>query len=131
MANVSRQFLLFLLTGGIAAAVNFFSRMLYQLVVNFSVAVVLAYVTGMITAFVLARAFVFGRSSAGTKKSFAWFALVNGLAILQTWGISIWLAYHMLPYFGIDAFRYEIAHAVGLVIPVFTSFIGHKYLSFR
>jgi len=131
MAGVSRQFALFLLTGGIAAGVNFFSRMLYQRVVNFSVAVVLAYVTGMVTAFVLARMFVFARGASSTKKSFAWFTLVNVLAVVQTWGISIWLAYHVLPFFGIDALRYEVAHAVGLVIPVFTSFIGHKYLSFR
>jgi len=131
MAGVSRQFVMFLLTGGIAAGVNFFSRMLYQRVVIFSVAVVLAYVTGMVTAFVLARMFVFARGSSSTKKSFAWFTLVNVLAVLQTWGISIWLAYHVLPFLGIDVLRYEIAHAVGLVIPVFTSFIGHKYLSFR
>jgi len=131
MAGVSRQFVLFLLAGGIAAAVNFFSRMLYQLAVSFSIAVVLAYVTGMLTAFVLVRTFVFQRSSSGDKKSFAWFALVNILAVLQTWGISIWLAYQVLPYFDIEAFRYEISHAAGLVIPVFTSFIGHKYLSFR
>jgi len=131
MAGVSRQFLLFVLTGGIAAAVNFLSRMLYQLAVNFSVAVVLAYLTGMITAFVLARTFVFARGSSGTKQSFAWFTLVNVLAVLQTWGISVWLAYHVLPAMGIETFRYEIAHAIGLIIPVFTSFIGHKYLSFR
>jgi len=131
MAGVPRQFLLFLLTGGIAAAVNFFSRMLYQRVVNFSVAVVLAYVTGMVTAFLLARTFVFQRGSSSNKKSFAWFTLVNVLAVLQTWGISVWLAYHVLPSFDVETLRYEISHAVGLIIPVFTSFIGHKYLSFR
>jgi len=131
MAGMPRQFLLFLLTGGIAAAVNFSSRILYQFVVDFSFAVVLAYVTGMVTAFVLARTFVFTRSSSGTKKSFTWFTLVNLLAVLQTWGISLWLAYQVLPHIGIEAFRYEIAHAVGLIVPVLTSFIGHKYLSFR
>ena len=58
----SRQFLVFLLTGGIAAAVNFGSRILYNQWMGFSAAIVLAYITGMVTAFVLARLFVFRAS---------------------------------------------------------------------
>jgi len=131
MTRLSRQFMLFLLTGGVAAAVNFFSRMLYQLVMSFASAVVVAYLTGMVTAFILAKKFVFQHAASDTRTSFFYFALVNLLAVLQTWGISLLMAYHVLPWCGIDAFRYEIAHAIGLVIPVLTSFIGHKYLSFR
>ena len=55
----SRQFVMFLITGGLAAAVNFGSRILYNQWMGFSAAIVLAYITGMITAFVLARIFVF------------------------------------------------------------------------
>ena len=47
---MSRQFLAFLLTGGTAAAVNFGSRILYNRWMDFSSAVVLAYLTGMVTA---------------------------------------------------------------------------------
>ena len=46
----SRQFLVFLLTGGIAAAVNFGSRILYNQWMGFSAAIVLAYITGMVAA---------------------------------------------------------------------------------
>jgi putative flippase GtrA len=31
----------------------------------------------------------------------------------------------------VQDYTLEIAHAVGIVVPVFTSFIGHKYWSFR
>ena len=55
----SRQFVMFLITGGLAAAVNFGSRILYNQWMGFSAAIVLAYITGMVTAFVLARIFVF------------------------------------------------------------------------
>lgn len=128
---LSRQFLVFVCTGGIAAAVNFGSRIVYNLWMGFSAAVVLAYITGMITAFFLARAFVFKGSTQTTHKSALYFTLVNLVAVLQTWGISVLLAYYLLPLLGIDTFRKEIAHAVGVVVPVFTSYLGHKRWSFK
>ena len=66
---MSRQFVIFLVTGGLAAAVNFGSRIVYNQWVNFSVAVVLAYLTGMVTAFALARYFVFTESSQSMQRS--------------------------------------------------------------
>ena len=65
----SKQFMVFLLTGGTAAAVNFGSRILYSQHVDFSSAVILAYMTGMITAFVLAKLFVFRKSRQSMHRS--------------------------------------------------------------
>lgn len=127
----SRQFLLFLLTGGTAAAVNFGSRIVYSLWLNFSSAVILAYITGMVTAFVLAKLFVFKESQQSIHRSAVFFMLVNLVAVFQTWVISIGLAYYALPSLGIKSFVQEIAHAVGVAVPVFTSYIGHKRWSFR
>lgn len=127
----SRQFLVFLLTGGIAAAVNFCSRIFYNTWVNFSVAIILAYLTGMVTAFLLAKLFVFKESQQSIHHSIMFFVLVNLVAILQTWLISIGLAYYLLPKLGVVFFVREIAHAVGVAMPVFTSYIGHKRWSFR
>ena len=127
----SRQFLLFLLTGGFAAAVNFGSRIVYSQWLSFSTAVILAYVTGMVTAFVLARLFVFKQSTQAVHHSAFYFVLVNLVAVLQTWAISLGLAYYVLPAAGITNFVEEIAHAVGVAVPVFTSYIGHKRWSFR
>ncbi len=128
---ISRQFLAFLLTGGIAAAINFGSRIVYSRWLDFSSAVILAYVTGMITAFVLAKLFVFKESQQPVHHSAAFFVLVNLVAVLQTWAISMGLAYYFLPQMGVTLFVHEIAHGIGVAFPVFTSYIGHKRWSFR
>ena len=128
---MSRQFVIFLVTGGLAAAVNFVSRIVYNQWVDFSIAVVLAYVTGMVTAFVLARYFVFTESSQTIHRSILWFVVVNIVAVIQTWVISMLLAYYLLPRAGLTRFVPEMAHAVGVVVPVFTSYLGHKRFSFK
>jgi len=130
-ALASRQFLLFLLVGGLAALVNVLSRIGYSYYLYFTPAIVLAYLTGMITAFVLARLFVFKDSARPLHHSAVYFALVNLLAVRQTWIVSTLLAFHLLPWLGVDQFRLEIAHAVGVAVPVFSSYFGHKFLSFR
>jgi putative flippase GtrA len=127
----SRQFLVFLLTGGFAAAVNFGSRILYNRTMPFSSAVILAYITGMITAFILARLFVFRDTRQATHHAAGWFVLVNVVAVAQTWAISMLLVKWGLPALGITTFTREIAHGVGVVVPVFTSYLGHKHFSFR
>lgn len=128
---MSRQFINFLLTGGTAAAVNFFTRIIYSQWLGFSASVLLAYVTGMITAYILARMFVFRGSKQTLQLSMMFFVLVNLLAIAQTWAVSLVMAYHALPAIGVERFTLEIAHAIGIIVPVFTSFLGHKYWSFR
>ena len=128
---LSRQFLGFVLTGGIAAAVNFGSRILYNQWMDFSPAVVLAYLTGMVTAFILAKVFVFTRSRQSLQRSASFFVLVNLVAVAQTWLISMGLAFYLLPKLGVGQYVLEIAHAVGVAVPVFTSYLGHKRWSFR
>jgi len=60
---LSKEFIGFLVTGGIAAVVNFLSRIFYNQYCSFSSAVIFAYLTGMVTAFVLAKIFVFKQSA--------------------------------------------------------------------
>lgn len=127
----SRQFIFFILTGGIAAIVNFGSRILYSFHLSFSQSIILAYITGMITAFILAKLFVFKESQQPIHHAAAFFVLVNLIAILQTWAISMGLAYYILPSLGTTSHVQEISHAIGIAVPVFTSYIGHKHWSFR
>jgi putative flippase GtrA len=130
----SKQFLIFLVTGGTAAVVNFCSRVLYNHWLDFSSAVILAYINGMFTAFVLAKLFVFKHSQQPWQRSLLLFGLVNVFAIGQTWAVSMGLAYYVLPALPsafIQAFIPEIAHAIGILVPVFSSYLGHKYWSFR
>ena len=128
---VNRQFFLFLITGGTAAGVNFVSRMVFNQWVSFSTAVVLAYGMGMVTAFLLARAFVFTQSEQTVGRSAAWFFLINLVAVAQTWLVSMGLLLYGLPVLGIVQFAPELAHAAGVIVPVFTSYWGHKHFSFK
>lgn len=128
---LSRQFLVFLLTGGTAAVINFGSRILYNHWLGFSASILLAYLTGMITAYILARLFVFRDSTQALHRSVMFFILVNLVAVLQTWLISLGMAYYFLPAIGISTYVRELAHASGVVVPVFTSYLGHKRWSFR
>lgn len=128
---MSKNFLMFLLTGGFAAAVNWGSRIVYNRWMPYSAAIVVAYITGMITAFVLAKMFVFTQSKQSTHRSAFFFTLVNLVAVVQTWAVSVGLAYYVFPKVGMTWHQRDIAHLVGVVVPVFTSYIGHKKFSFR
>lgn len=129
--NPKRQFLLFVLTGGAAALVNVLSRIGFSQWMTFEFAVLAAYGVGMVTAFLLARRFVFLRSTQTVGRSFAAFALVNLAAVLQTWLVSVGLRPWLLSVVGGVGLADLIAHSVGVLVPVFTSFLGHKHISFR
>jgi|TARA_B100000315_G_scaffold100179_1_gene92102 putative flippase GtrA len=45
--------------------------------------------------------------------------------------ISVGLAQYIFPSIAFDFHPHAIAHAAGVAFPVFTSFIGHKYFSFK
>jgi putative flippase GtrA len=127
----SKEFVVYLCTGGTAAGVNFASRWIYNHWLDYSYSVLFAYATGMTTAFILARLFVFKNSTQSLSRSTIFFVLVNIVTGIQTWAISMFLAVLLLPKLGFTQFVPEIAHAVGIAIPVFTSYLGHKHFSFR
>jgi putative flippase GtrA len=127
---LSNQFVRFLFAGGSAAAVNFLSRILYSEFFTFSVAIVLAYLTGMVTAYLLNRVFVFDRGDHSTGREIVYFCLVNVVAVLQTWLISMGLYFYFLSD-KLPQYAEELSHFIGVIIPVFTSFMGHKYLTFK
>lgn len=124
------QFAKFILAGGLAALVNFGSRFLLSEVFTYAVSILIAYCIGMITAFILNRVFVFEVASGQMRRQILWFTLVNIAAVTQTLLISLVLAKVMLPWMGLNAHAEELAHLVGIIVPVFSSYLGHKYLSF-
>lgn len=125
------QFALFVLVGGTAAGVNFGSRIVFGLWMGYATSIVLAYLVGMTTAFCLNRLFVFRETTSALHHQLTWFIVVNILAIAQTLLISLLLARWLLPAIG-WTWQVELcAHAVGVAVPVVTSYIGHKKLSFR
>jgi putative flippase GtrA len=51
--------------------------------------------------------------------------------VLQTLAVSLGLARLVFPAVGLTAHAEELAHLAGIAVPVFTSYIGHKRLSFQ
>lgn len=121
----------YLAAGGIAAAANFGSRFLFSRWLPFEAAVVAAYVVGMVTAFVLMRRFAFSAGRSSPRAQVLSFCAVNGAAVLQTVLVSALLARIVLPGLGVPGDHEALSHAVGVVVPVVTSYFGHRYLTFR
>lgn len=128
---LTSEFLRFLMAGGVAAAANYGSRFLFSNWVSYPVAIVLAYLVGMVTAFLLMRAYVFSPGANALGVQIARFVGVNLLAVLQTLIISIVLARWALPAMGIHEQAEALAHLAGVAVPVVTSYFGHKLATFR
>lgn len=124
------EFARFLVTGGIAAGVNIGSRYVLSMAMIYEVAVIVAYLCGMVTAYMLARVAVFERSGRSRRAEFIRFALVNVVAAAQVWLISVGLVRLVFPWMGLTWHAEEIAHVIGVVFPVFTSYLGHRHFSF-
>lgn len=124
------RFARFILVSAIAAGANFGSRMLFSLAVGYPVAITLAFVVGLTTAFILNRQFVFPDSTSSTVRQAMWFTAVNLFALVQTLAISLLLARWLLPVVGWTWHVEDVAHAVGIVAPVVTSYAGHARFTF-
>ncbi len=131
LTGASPQFFKFIAVSGVAAATNFCSRVTFSLFAPYPVAIVLAYCIGMIVAFLLNRWLVFAESTNSLRKQMAFFVLVNLVGLAQTLIVSLVLAHWVLPWLGVAAYVEEIAHAVGIAVPTVSSYLGHKYLSFK
>ena len=125
------EFIRFLIAGGVAAAANFGSRFLFSLFLSYELAIVFAYLVGMLVAFILMRGQVFAATGSALLPQVVKFAGVNAIAILQTLVISVLLARWGLPAIGITEHVEAIAHLVGVIVPVVTSYFGHKFLTFK
>jgi putative flippase GtrA len=128
---VNAEFFRFVLAGGAAAAVNIVARLLLSAVVRFDVAVALAYLVGMATAFILNRQFVFDRSDRRVHSEMMRFVLVNLAALVQVWIVSVGLAEWLFPKVGLIWHAELIAHVIGVLSPVAASYLGHKHFTFR
>lgn len=128
---ITPQFLRFLIAGGIAATANVAARFVFSVFFEYGVAVVLAYLVGMLVAFLLMRGHVFDARTGPLAPQVAKFVVVNLFAVLQTLLISLLLARWVLPAMGIVTYAEALAHVVGVLVPVVTSYFGHRILTFR
>lgn len=127
---MSGQFLRFLSTGGLAAVLNLLSRRELNKFMSFEIAVVLAYLLGMITAYVLARRFVFQATGRSVVSELKRFAIVNVFSLVLVWSISVGLANHLFPAIGLIWHADDIAHFIGVAAPAVVSYFGHRAYTF-
>ncbi|SMC86370.1 GtrA family protein [Rhizobium sp. RU36D] len=129
-AMMNRPFIRFALSGGFAAAVNILSRLALSQVTTYSVAIVIAYLLGMTTAYVLMKLFVFEKSGRSVQNEYIRFGLVNLVALVQVWAVSMALARFIFPWIGFDFHAETVAHIIGVLSPIATSYFMHKYFTF-
>jgi putative flippase GtrA len=127
---MSQRAIGFVVVGGIAGAVNVAARILFSQAVRYEAAVALAFPVALTVAFLLNRHYVFKATDAAATAQYGKFALVNIAALLQVWLISVGLAKVLFPWFGFVWHAETIAHAIGVVSPVLTSFFAYKYFVF-
>ncbi|GAB2497545.1 GtrA family protein [Arenimonas alkanexedens] len=125
------QFTRFIIVGAAAAAANIGSRVVFSLWLSYVPAIVLAFFVGLATAFLLNRAWVFLPSGKHWFNEASWFTLINLLGLGQTLAIAWVLTRHAFPAVGMRFHPETIGHVIGVMTPIITSFIGHKYLTFR
>ncbi len=127
---MSAQFPRFLVAGGVAALANFGSRFVFSEFVSFELAVTLAFFVGLGSGFLLSRRYVFTDSGNTLDKEVAWYVAVNMLALAQTWLLSVYGARYLASFVNVELAR-ACAHMAGIMLPVVTSYFGHKYFTFR
>lgn len=107
------------------------SRWAVNDLVGYEWAVAIAYGAGMVTAFLLARLFVFEPASGDMHGQFVRFTMVNALGFVQVWLVSDGLARLVFPFVKFTWHPDTVAHVIGVASPVLVSYVLHKHFSFR
>jgi putative flippase GtrA len=128
---LQRQFWRFLVAGSAAAAANFGSRFLFSLWIRYEWAIVLAFMVGLTVGFLLMRGYVFNARDKPLGRQVAIYAAVNFLALLQTLLVSIELARWAMPFAGTVPRAEALAHFAGVLVPIVTSYFGHRMVTFK
>jgi putative flippase GtrA len=128
---ISAQFLRFLIAGGIAAAVNFSVGYSLSGLLPFHGDIVAGHLSGMIVAFILFGRDVFEQTQGDQFRKVVLFTAVNGIALAQTYLVYYVLVHYFFIYIESIPHTDLIARAVAIITPIFTSFLGHKYFTFR
>lgn len=129
--KTKHQFSKFIVAGGIAAGANFCSRYELGFYMSYVPSIILAYLVGMITAYVFCRLFVFEARKNSTLQQMGYFTAINVLAIIQTIIVSVVFADFIFNGIQDISLRESLAHFIGICVPVFTSYYGHKYVTFK
>jgi putative flippase GtrA len=127
----TREFIMFFVCNTLAAGVNFGSRILFNKMMPYEPSIFFAFCCGLLTAFTLNKLFVFDAKHGKTGRQLFGFVVVNILGLAQILLFSLLFRDLIFPRIGFTFHPDAAAHIIGISVPVFTSFLGHKYFSFR
>lgn len=128
---VTGRFARFVVVGVGAAAVNIVSRVIFSKFVPFEYAVILAFPIALTFAFLLSRQFVFEPSARLVWHQYLRFTIVNLIALVQVWLVSVGLHDWLFPAIGWTYQSELLAHTIGVGSPILTSYYAHKYYTFK
>lgn len=127
----TRQFVQFGLVGFIAALLHWSSRIAFNIVVSYELALVLAYGVGIFSALVLNKIYVFPLSKKPLRWEIFFFVLINLIAFPFVWSIAYVLSEIVFPRIGLLFYPRAIAHGLAIVFPLFINFLAHKFITFQ
>nr|WP_246432879.1 GtrA family protein [Rhodopseudomonas rhenobacensis] len=119
------------MVGVTAAAINIVSRVVISQFVAFEYAVALAFPVALTFAFVMSRLLVFEPSASSAWGQYFRFFLVNLVALVQVWLVSVGLAQWLFPMIGWTFYPELLAHTIAVCSPVLTSYYAHKVFTFK
>jgi len=130
----SKQFLTFLLIGGTAALINFFSRFYFSLFLPFVASVACAFTAGTIVSFILNKTITFKSYDEHTMIQLLKFILIAIVGILLgsiIAGAIIKLFRTFNSFFLCEKYLESSAHIAAIGVCTIYNFFAMKYFSFR
>ncbi len=129
---LSVEIICYFLLAGVAASVNFTSRFIYDLFLDFRYSVVFAYSSGMLVSFVLSKRYIFSvRESGRTHTEFIKFTLTATVGLIVTCFVSVGMLGFIHSRTHLHEGEKVISHICGIGAGFIANYFGHKFFSFR
>ena len=126
----TKQFLVFLAVGSVAALLHWSARLLLNVWMPFAIAVIVAYGVGITVGFMLNSVFVFPNSEKPKRQQMRDFVLVNLTFFPVVWLASLKINDY-LKSLGMTGYSEELAHALAIPLPVVATFLIYKFFAFK
>lgn len=85
----------------------------------------------MLTAYVIFKVWVFTSKKHNGLQQLSYYVVINLLGLAQTIVVSLIFFNYIFIDIGDILLRETISHILGLAAPIATSYIGHKYITFK
>jgi len=130
-SRLSPAVIAFLICGTLAAAVNWFARMILSFWMDFELAVIIAYAIGMLAGFLLYKRYVWRVTERPLHHQIVLFIAVNVLVALLVLAVAVsLLALGELFVAGSPVLE-AIAHGIAIAVGAAANYIAHREITFR